>query len=57
MTPDINFESLSYHPFSIHKSLINSEHDSDINFDQNISSLGTYYSTPNDFEKNFQCFS
>ena len=57
MTPDINFESLSYHPFSIHKSLINSEHDSDINFDQNISSLGTYYFTPNDFEKNFQCFS
>ena len=32
MTPDINFESLSYNPFSIHESSINSEHDPDINF-------------------------
>ena len=30
MTPDINFESLSYNPFGIHESSINSEHDPDI---------------------------
>ena len=32
MTPGINFESLSYNPFSIHESSINSEHDPEINF-------------------------
>ena len=32
MTPDINFESLSYNPFSIHELSINSEHDADIYF-------------------------
>ena len=39
MTPDINFEALSYNPFSIHKNSINSENDPDINFYQDISSL------------------
>ena len=56
MTPDINFESLSYNPFSIHKSSINSEHDPDINFYQDISSLETHYCCPNNFKNNFQCF-
>ena len=41
MTSVINFESLSYNPFSIHESLINSEHDPDINFYQDISTLET----------------
>ena len=49
MTPDINFESLLYNPFSIHESSINSEHDPDINFYQDISSLETHYCSPNDF--------
>ena len=56
MTPDINFESLSYNPFSIYKSSINSEHDPDINFYQDISSLETHYCSPNDFKNNFQSF-
>ena len=56
MTPDINFKSLSYNPFSIHKSSINSEHDPDINFYQDISSLETHYCNPNDFKNNFQSF-
>ena len=56
MTPDINFESLSYNPFSIHKSSINSEHDPDSNIYQDISSFETYYCSPNDFQNNFQCF-
>ena len=30
MTPDINFESLLYSPFSLHENSINSEHDPDI---------------------------
>ena len=56
MTPDINFEYLSYNPFSIHESSINSEHESDINFYQDISSLETHYCSPNDFMNNFQSF-
>ena len=56
MTAYINFESLSYNPFSIHESAINSEHDPDINFYQGISSLETHYCSPNDFQNNFQCF-
>ena len=56
MTPDINFESLSYNPFSIHESSINSEHDPDINFYQDISSLETHYCSPNDLKNNFQSF-
>ena len=57
MTPDINFESLSYSPFSIHENSINSEHDSEINIYQDISSLEIHYCTHNDFKNNFQCFS
>ena len=56
MTPDINFESLSYNPFSIHESSIDSEHDPDINFYQDISSLETHYCSPNDVKNNFQSF-
>ena len=56
MTPDINFESLSYNPFSIHESSINSKHDPDINFYQDISSLETHYCSANYFQNNFQCF-
>ena len=37
MTPDINFESLLYCPFSIRENSINREHDPDINFYQDIS--------------------
>ena len=56
MTPDINFESLSNNPFSTHENSINSEHDRDINFYQDISSLWTHYCSPNEFQNNFQCF-
>ena len=55
MTPDINFESLSYNLFSIYESSINSEHDPYINFYQDVSSLETHYCSPNDFQNNFQC--
>ena len=56
MTPDINFESLSYNSFSIHESSINGKHDPDINFYQDTSSLETHCYSPNDFQNNFQCF-
>ena len=56
MTPDINFDSLLHNPFSIHKSSINSEHDPDVNFYQEISSLETHYCSPNDSQNNFQSF-
>ena len=54
MTSDINFKSLLYNNFSIHESAINSEHDPDINFYQDISFLETHYCSPNDFQNNFQ---
>ena len=59
MTPDINFESLSYNPFSIWENSINSEHYPDINFYQDSSSLETYYWSFNDFNFKFSivCFS
>ena len=56
MTPGINFESLSYNPFGIHESSINSERDPDISFYQDISSLETHYCSPYDFKSNFQYF-
>ena len=43
MTPGINFESLSYSTFSIHENSISREHDSDINFYQDIFFLETHY--------------
>ena len=52
MPPDINFECLSYNPFRIHESSINSEHDPDMNFYQDISSLQTHYCSPYDFQNN-----
>ena len=52
MTPDNNFEFLSYNPFSIHESSINREHGPDINFHQDISSLETLYCSPDDFQNN-----
>ena len=55
MTPDINFESLSYNLFSICESSINSEHDPYINFYQDVCSLETHYCRPNNFQNNFQC--
>ena len=56
MTPGINFESSPYNPFNIHESTINSEHNPDINFYQDISFLETNYYSPNDFKNIFQCF-
>ena len=56
MTPDIYFKSLSFNPFSIHESSINSEHDPEINFYQDIFSLETNYCSPNDFQNNFPSF-
>ena len=52
MILDINFKSLSYSPLSIPENSINSERDPDINFYQDISSLETYYCTPNDSKNN-----
>ena len=59
MTPDINFESLSYNPFSIWENSINSEYYPDINFYQDSSSLETHYWSLNDFNFKFSivCFS
>ena len=56
MTPDSNFESMSYNPFSVKDGFANSDNDPDINFYQDISSLDTHYFTPNDFQDNFKCF-
>ena len=53
MTPDINFESFSYDPFSIHESSIVSM--IQILTFTKIFLLLRYYCSPNAFQ-NFQCF-
>ena len=44
MTPEPNFESLSYKPFSVNSNhAVHAKLDPDVNFFQNISSLDTQY--------------
>ena len=54
--PGIHFDFLLYSLFSIQENSINSEYDPDINFYQDVSPLEKHYCTPNDFQKNLQCF-
>ena len=53
MTPEPNFEEMSYKPFEVDESItVNPELDPDVNFFQNISSLDTKYFSLNE-TKNF----
>ena len=54
MTFNTCFEPLSLVPFSTEKSFINNEQDPDVDFYNNIFTLGTQYHTPDKFQRNFK---
>ena len=56
MTPSANIKSISYNPFTVNDSFINSKSDPDINFYDDISPLDTKYVNPNETSEGFKCF-
>ena len=57
MTPDINFESMFFNPFSTKECIADNDHDPDVNFDHDVSILDTQYLMPDKFKTNFKNFS
>ena len=57
MTPDINFESMLFNPFSTKECFVNNDHDPDVNFYDDVSMLDTQYLAPDMFKTNFKDFS
>ena len=57
MTPDINFESMFFNPFSTKECFVDNNYDSDVNFYHDVSMLDTQYLTPDKFKTNFKDFS
>ena len=55
MTPDANFESISYNPFTVNDNSVNSGSHQYINFYSDISSLDTKYFNPNGIHEGFLC--
>ena len=55
MIPDANFESISYHPFTVNNNFINSGNHADINFYSDISPLNTKYFNPDEIREGFEC--
>ena len=56
MTPDTNFESMFFNPFSTKERFVDNDHDPDVNFYHDISMLGTQYLMPDKFKANFEYF-
>ena len=46
MTPDINFESMFFNPFSTKECFVDNDHNPDVNFYHDVSMLVTQYLTP-----------
>ena len=57
MTPDINFESIFFSPFSTKECFVDNDHDPDVNFYHEVSLLDTQYLVPDKFKTNFNDFS
>ena len=57
MTPDTNFESMFFNPFSTKECFVDNDHDADVNFYHDVSMLDTQYLTPDKFKTNFKDFS
>ena len=57
MTPDINFESIFFNPFSTKECVVDNDHDPDVNFYHDVSMLDTQYIMPDKFKTNFKDFS
>ena len=56
MTPDTNFESMFFNPFSTKERFVDNDHDPDVNFYHDISMLDTQYLMPDKFKANFEYF-
>ena len=57
MTPDINFESMFFNPFSTKECFVDNDHNPDVNFYHDVAMLGTQYLVPDKFKTNFKDFS
>ena len=57
MTPDINFETMFFNPFSTKECILDNDHDPDVNFYHDVSMLDTQYLMPDKFKTNFKDFS
>ena len=57
MTPDINFESMFFNPFSTKEGFVDNDHDPDVNFYHDFFMLDTQYLAPDRFKTNFKDFS
>ena len=57
MTPDINFETMFFNPFSTKECIVDNDHDPDVNFYHDVSMLDTQYLMPDKFKTNFKDFS
>ena len=57
MTPDTNFESMFFKPFSTKECFVDNNHDPDVNFYYDVSLLDAQYILPNKFKTNFKDFS
>ena len=53
ITPDTNFESMFFNPFSIKESFVDNEQDPDVNFYHDLFMLDIQYLTPDKFKKKF----
>ena len=56
MTPDIDFESMFFNPFSTKECFVDNDHDPDVNFYHDVSMLDTQYLMPDKFKTNFKDF-
>ena len=54
MTPDTNFESMFFNPFTTKECFVDNGHDPDVNFYHGVSMLDTQYLTPDKFKTNFK---
>ena len=57
MTPDINFESMLFNPFSTKECFADNDDDPDVNFYHDVSMLDTHYLMPDRFKTNSKDFS
>ena len=56
MTPDTNFESMLFNPFSIKECFVDNDHDPDVNFYHDVSMFDTQYLMPDKFKQILRIF-
>ena len=57
MSPDINFESVFFNPFSTKEGFVDNDHNPDVNFCHDVCMLDTKYLVSDRFKTNFKDFS